>query len=286
MRPIAGRTIAITGAARGIGLATAQALLDAGARVVIGDRDLAQLGVAVSELSARGQVSGHPLDVTDAESCAAFLDHARAFGDGRIDVLINNAGIMPIGAFLGQPDQTIRAAVEVNLCGVLHGCRLALPAMIEQRSGHIVNISSSAGLVAVPGQVVYAATKHAVVGLTTALADEVAPHGVDVSVVMPPFTATRLIAGTDPGAAGKPVPPSDIAAAIVKLLHKPKTHVTVPGFTRFFAPFLTMLSPRGRRWFNKRLGTDRVFLDFDTDARRDYEDRASTATGVDGRPPQ
>jgi short-subunit dehydrogenase len=164
--------------------------------------------------------------------------------------------------------------------GVLTGCRLALPEMVERRRGHIVNVASLAGMVAVPGQVVYAGTKFAVVGLSTALADEFAPHGVEVSVVMPPFTKTELITGTAGVAASRAAEPGDVAAAIVKVLDKPKTHVSVPGGLRFILSVTNLLGPRGRRWLNRRTGTDRVFLDFDANARRSYEARAQAATGV------
>jgi NADP-dependent 3-hydroxy acid dehydrogenase YdfG len=236
----------------------------------------------VTSLSDAGAVSGHPLDVTDAASFAMFLDEARADGAGHLDVLINNAGVMPIGPFLDQSEQAIRSSIEVNFYGVLTGCRLVLPEMVARRSGHIVNVASLAGMVAVPGQVVYAGTKFAVVGLSTALADEFAPHRVEVSVVMPPFTNTELISGTGGVAANRPAEPEDIAAAIVKVLDKPKTHVSVPGGLRFILAVTNMLGPRGRRWLNRRTGTDRVFLDFDADARRSYEERAQAATGVVG----
>ena len=199
MDNIRGKTIAITGAARGIGYATAKALLARGARVVIGDRDVAFQESAVADLSTLGQVSGYPLDVTDRESFATFLDKARTDGHGHIDVLINNAGVMPIGPFLEQSEQAIRSSIEVNLYGVITGCQLALPDMIARRSGHIINIASLSGLIPVPGQVVYVGAKFGVVGLSAALADEVAPHGVDVSVIMPPFTNTELISGTKSG---------------------------------------------------------------------------------------
>jgi NADP-dependent 3-hydroxy acid dehydrogenase YdfG len=280
MDNINGRTIAITGAARGIGLATATALLKRGARVVIGDRDIDALESAVTRLQRLGPVSGHPLDVTDRESFAAFLDKARADGAGRVDVLINNAGVMPIGPFLEQSEQAIRSAVEVNFYGVLTGCQLVLPEMVGRRSGHVVNIASLSGLIPVPGQVVYVGAKFAVVGLSTALADEFAPHGVDVTVIMPPFTNTELISGTSGTAATKPVQPEEIAAAVVRALEKPKTHLSVPAPLRFIAALASMLGPRGRRWLNKRLGLDRVFLDVDTGARRAYEDRAQHATGI------
>lgn len=277
---VGGKAVVITGAARGIGYATAKALLAKGARVVIGDRDVPVLDRAVAELAARGPVSGHALDVTDPESFAAFLDKARADGAGRVDILINNAGVMPVGPFLEQSEQAIRTALEVNFYGVLNGCRLVLPEMVARGGGHIVNIASLAGVVAVPGQVVYAGTKFAVVGLSTAMADEFAGRGVDVSVVMPPFTRTELIAGTKSSGASRPVEPQVIADAVVAVLNKPKTHVAVPYPMRFVSPILAMLGPRTRRRLHKAMGSDRLFLDFDEGARRAYARRAESATGV------
>jgi short-subunit dehydrogenase len=284
MDNIRGKTIAITGAARGIGHATAKALLARGARVVIGDRDVATLESAVAGLSHFGQVSGYPVDVTDKESFATFLDKARTDGAGRVDVLINNAGVMPVGPFLDQSEQSIRSSIEVNFYGVLTGCQLVLPEMVRRRRGHVVNIASMAGMVAVPGQVVYAGTKFAVVGLSTALADEFAPHGVEVTVILPTFTNTELIAGTKNTGAQKPVQPEDIAAAIVKALDKPKTHVSVPTPLRFVGAVTSMLGPRGRRWLSKQMGNDHVFLDFDKSARKTYENRAQAAQGVLEKP--
>ncbi|CDO09341.1 SDR family NAD(P)-dependent oxidoreductase [Mycolicibacterium cosmeticum] len=280
MDNIRGRTIAITGAARGIGYATAKELLRRGARVVIGDRDVALQESAVVELTKLGQVSGYPLDVTDRESFATFLDKARTDGGGHIDVLINNAGVMPVGPFLDETEQSIRSSLEVNVYGVLTGCQLALPDMVKRRRGHVINIASLSGLIPLPGQVVYVGAKYAVVGLSTALADEMAPYGVNVSVIMPPFTNTELISGTKSGGAIKPVEPEDIAAAIVKTLNKPKTHVSVPPALRFTAQAAQMLPPKARRAMNKALGLDNVFLEFDKAKRKAYEDRARAAQGV------
>lgn len=277
---IKGKTIAITGAARGIGFATARALVNRGARVVIGDRDIAVEESAVAALSNLGPVSGYPLDVADPESFAAFLDKARADGGGRVDVLINNAGVMPVGPFLEQTEQAIRSAIEVNFYGVLNGCRLVLPEMVARRAGHVVNIASMAGMLAVPGQAVYAGTKFAVVGLSTALSDEFAPQGVHVSCVLPTFTNTDLIAGTATAGLTKPVQPEDIAAAVVRTLDRPRTAVSVPYPFRFVAAATAFLSPRTRRWLSTRTGTARVFLDVDARARSNYENRAQAATGL------
>ena len=135
---------------------------------------------------------------------------------------------MPVGPFLDHSEQAVRSAVEVNFYGVLTGCRLVLPEMVRRRDGHIVNIASLAGMLAVPGQALYAGTKFAVVGLSTALADEFAPQGVQISCVMPTFTNTELIAGT-------PHRRRDQAGATRghrrrrgQTLDKPKTAVSVP----------------------------------------------------------
>ncbi|WP_299565710.1 SDR family oxidoreductase [uncultured Mycolicibacterium sp.] len=286
-RNIAGRTIAITGAARGIGYATARELLRRGARVVIGDRDVAMAGAAVAELGRLGPVSGYPLDVSDYDSFAEFLDKARGDGGGRIDVLINNAGVMPIGPFLDHTEAAVRSAVEVNFYGVLNGCRLVLPEMVRRGSGQIVNIASLAGVYAVPGQALYAGTKFAVVGLTSALADEFAPKGVHITCVMPTFTNTELISGTRTGAMTRPVEPEDVAAAVVKSLQSRRTAAAVPYGLRYVASAIAFLPPRARRFLHAAMGTDTVFLDFDPVARAGYEQRAQSAIGVleegDGR---
>src|SRR5690242_17492101 len=110
MDRVVGKTVVVTGGARGIGFATATALLVRGARVVIGDRDRAALDAAVAELQHKGAVSGHPLDVSDRASFTEFLDLARADGGARIDVLINNAGVMPVGSFIDQSQQALRSS--------------------------------------------------------------------------------------------------------------------------------------------------------------------------------
>ena len=223
---------------------------------------------------------GYPLDVTDRDSFATFLNKARTDGNCHIDALINNAGVMPVGPFLEQSEQSIRSAIEVNFYCVLTGCQLVLPEIAARRSGHIVNIASLAGMLALPGQIVYAGTKFAVVGLTTAMADEFAPQGVDVSCVMPTFTNTELLTGTHTSSAQKPVEPEDIAAAVIKVLEKPTTLVSVPPALRFVSAITPTLAPKARRWLSHKMGNDTVFLDFDRTARDGYERRAQSALGV------
>jgi len=281
-RLLEGRTVVITAAAgTGIGSAVARRCIEEGATVLVSDAHERRLAEAVEELSelAGAPVASAACNVTVQDDIdglfAAAVDQL-----GHIDVLINNAGVMPVGPFLEQSAQAIRSSIEVNLYGVLTGCQLVLPEMVKRRSGHIINIASLAGMVAVPGQAVYAATKFGVVGLSTALADEFAPRGVQITAVLPTFTNTELIAGTSPSSAQKPVEPAEIAAAIVKVLDKPKSRVSVPSWGKSFATVSTLLPDGARRWLSKKMGNDTVFLNLDNTARRSYEDRAQHATGV------
>src|SRR5947209_4063292 len=187
-RSLAGKVVAITGGARGIGRATAAALITHGARVAIGDIDAALADQTAQELG--GGTVGLPLDVTDRESFATFLSQVED-RVGPLDVLINNAGIMPIGPFLEETDATAQRMIDINLHGVIFGSKLALERFIPRRRGHLVQIASAAGKWGIAGGATYCATKHAVVGLSEAIAQEVQGTGVEVSVVMPTVVNTE-----------------------------------------------------------------------------------------------
>ena len=158
-----GASVAITGAARGIGFATAKLFASHGARVAVGDLDEKNAMAAAKKVG--NGATGYALDVADKESYAAFLKAAEA-AHGDLDILVNNAGIMPNGAFLDLDDQTDRLQFDVNVFGVINGMKLALPCMIERGRGHVVNVASLAGKFPIRGLAVYNATKFAVVGLS------------------------------------------------------------------------------------------------------------------------
>lgn len=264
-----GRRIAITGAGRGIGLATARALYQRGATIVIGDLDN-ESAAAAAGLVGPG-TEAYPVDVSDYESFAAF--HKEATADAPLDVLINNAGIMPIGRFLDQSADRHRRAVEINVMGCINGMHLALPAMVERGSGHIINIASSAGKTPVPGGLTYCGTKAAVIALTETARVEYADTGVQFTCVMPSFTNTELIAGT---AGLKFIPtaqPEDVAQAIVDAVARPTADVFVP---KVIGPILRTQPLIGRRLrdaINTQLGAYSTFLDFDPKARAEYQHR-------------
>src|SRR4051794_4833242 len=137
---LTGRVAAITGGGRGIGKATALALLGQGMKVGIGDIDLAAAKATADELG--GGTEAFELDVTRRESMAAFLDGVEE-RLGPVDVLVNNAGIMQLGGFLAEDDATTQRQIDINVNGVLWGMKEVLPRFIERKSGHLVNIASS-----------------------------------------------------------------------------------------------------------------------------------------------
>ena len=224
-----GASVAITGAGRGIGRATALLFAERGARVAIGDLDKE----AAAETAELAGGSAQLLDVSDRDSFAAFLGEAES-AHGPLDVLVNNAGIMPNGGFLELPDATDRLQIDVNLGGVLNGMKLALPGMTERGRGHVVNVASLAGKFPVKGLAVYNATKFAVVGLTAATRLEMADRGVSVTAVLPSAVDTALASGLDM----RPIPkvrPEEVARAVVDSVHSRRAEVAVPGYVGLLA---------------------------------------------------
>jgi NAD(P)-dependent dehydrogenase (short-subunit alcohol dehydrogenase family) len=273
MDPVRDRVVAITGAARGIGRATAEALVAAGARVAIGDLDHDLATATATEVG--GGARAYALDVTDAASFGGFLDAVES-DLGPVDVLVNNAGIMFVGEFLDMDDDTDHLQVAVNVHGVLLGMRLAGARMRERRRGHIVNIASMAGLVPAPGGVVYSATKHAVVGATDSLRAELRPHGVHVSAVCPSIVRTELGGGLGKLAV-PPVEPEDVAAAVLRVLRTRRGRVLVPGWLSALRSGTAWLPLAAQETITRALGSDRALAQADPLHRADYEERARRA---------
>src|SRR3954466_12344130 len=270
-RTIAGRVVAITGAARGIGRATAAALVREGATVAIGDLDGDLARRTAGEL---GAASAFALDVTHRASFESFLDAVEA-QLGPVDVLVNNAGIMPLGAFVSEDDATARRMVDINVHGVLHGMKAALPRLLARGDGHLVNIASAAGKAAYPGGATYCGTKHFVVGVTDAARGELRGTGIELSVVMPVVVDTELASGVGTARGIPKIKPRDVAKAIVETLKRPRFDVYVP---RFMGPLTTLtgtLPRRVREFIMRTIGADRVLWRVDDDARQAYEARAA-----------
>ena len=227
---IEGKIVVITGASSGLGEATARLLSTKGAILVLGARRQDRLKALAETLaSAGGKALTVTTDVTDPTQVKRLVD-AAVGTFGRVDVMINNAGLMPQAPLellkIDEWDQMI----NVNIKGVLYGIAAALPHMKEQKTGHFINVSSVAGHRVGPGFAVYAATKHAVLALSEGLRQEVKPYNIRTTVISPGAVATELPNSvTDPAAAERikkfyaevAVPADSFARAVAYAMSQP-----------------------------------------------------------------
>lgn len=199
---VAGKVVVITGASSGLGEAAARLLSAEGATVVLGARRVDKLEALVSELTEKGgKALAVATDVVDKAQVQALVDTA-VQTYGRIDVLINNAGIMPRARLEDLRIDDWDRMIDVNIKGVLYGIAAALPHMKEQKSGHIINVASVAGHKVGPEGVVYSATKHAVRVISEGLRQEVKPYNLRTTIISPGAVDTELPASsTDPAIA-------------------------------------------------------------------------------------
>lgn len=285
VRELSGRVVAITGGARGIGAATARALAREGARVAVGDLDVAAAQAVVSEIGTAAIAL--PLDVTDLGGFTAFLDQATA-QLGQLDVLINNAGIMPVGPFAAETAETATRQIEINLRAVVHGCHEAVRRMLPRGRGHIVNLASGAGRIGFPGGATYCATKHGVVGLSDALRRELHGTGIEVTCVLPAVVRTELTAGIPESAALPPASPEQIASAILGALRRPRRSVHVPKALGALAALLQVTPGPVADRILRAANADRLLLDAASSPDRiGYDVRAAASSpaldNLDGR---
>ena len=189
---IEGKVVVITGASSGLGESTARHLAELGATVVLGARRVDRIDALARELTANGQPAlAVQTDVTDRAQVQRLVDAAIA-RFGRVDVMINNAGLMPHSPLERLKTDDWDRMIDVNLKGVLYGIAAALPPMQAQKSGHIINVSSVAGHKVRPGGAVYSATKHAVRALSEGLRQEVKPYNIRTTVISPGAVDTEL----------------------------------------------------------------------------------------------
>lgn len=226
---IAGKIVVITGASSGLGEATARHLSALGATVVLGARRVERIDALAAELVAAGGAAlALATDVTDSAQVQRLVDIA-IHTYGHLDVIINNAGLMP-----HSPLDRLKIAdwdrmIDVNIKGVLYGIAAALPHMQQRKSGHIINVSSVAGHKVRPGSAVYAATKHAVLALSEGLRQEVKPYNIRTTVISPGAVATELpnsvteadIAANVRKIYEMAIPPESFARAVAYAIEQP-----------------------------------------------------------------
>jgi NAD(P)-dependent dehydrogenase (short-subunit alcohol dehydrogenase family) len=272
-RDLTGKVVVITGAARGIGAATARALAREGARLAIGDLDGDLASSVATEL--RGEAIGRKLDVTDHAGFAAFLDEVEDTL-GPIDVLINHAGIMPVIEFENESAESIDRQLDINLRAVMFGSQQAVRRMRPRGQGHLVNVASAAGKGGFPGVVTYCTTKFGVVGLTEALQAELHGSGIDFSCVMPAIVRTELTDGIKDHWLIKTSTPEQVADAIVGTLKKPRLDVYVPGTLNALNRSMALWPRKAQSWFLRATKADRLLADAaHSPAREAYERRAA-----------
>jgi NAD(P)-dependent dehydrogenase (short-subunit alcohol dehydrogenase family) len=271
-RSLAGKIVAITGGARGIGRAIASGLIAQGARVAIGDIDAPLAERTASELGSG--TLGLPLDVTDRASFDLFLSEVET-RLGPLDVLVNNAGIMPVGPFVTETDSTAERLVDINLHGVIIGSKLALARFLPRGRGHLVNIASVAGKGGFPGGATYCATKHAVVGLSEAIRAEVRSTDIDVSIVMPVVVNTELGSGLNRTRGVKVVEPQDVANAVVDALQTGRVNVYVPRNVEVLFRLMYLVPRSVADFITKVIKADQVLVNPDQMLRAAYVERTS-----------
>ena len=272
-RSLSGKVVAITGGGRGIGRATAEALARRGAKVAIGDVDEAAARSAAADIGSG--VLGLHVDVTDRPGFTAFLDEVER-QLGPLDVMLNNAGIMPVVRFDEESEASIVRQIEINLHGVIHGTREAAKRMKPRRTGHIVNVASAAGKAGFAGLATYCATKHAVVGYSEAVRAELRDSGIEVSVVMPVIVNTELTTGLDETRAVKKLEVPEVVDTIVGALEKPYFDVFVPKSLAVLQSVMAPLPRRGKdamaRLFKSH---EAITAALDRPERQAYEERAA-----------
>ena len=268
-RQIEGTAVIVTGGARGIGRATVERLARAGASVAVGDLDPGLLDDLTAEFGSR--VKAAHLDVTDPASWRTFLDSVEDMGPW--DVLVNNAGIMPLGSVLKEEDALTRAIFEVNVHGPINGIKAVAPAMVDRGQGHIVNVASAVGRVPVPDAATYSSSKFAVVGFSEALRMELAPSGVDVSLILPAVVQTELADGVPQAKGMKPVTPEDVAAAIESVIREPRPEVWVPNWTQALTKITQAMPRRFQDFVDRATNASQLLAGVDPAARAAYEKR-------------
>ncbi|ANY22160.1 SDR family NAD(P)-dependent oxidoreductase [Gordonia terrae] len=269
-RTIDGRVVVITGGGRGIGVATARALAQEGARIALADLDGDLASSVAAELN--GEAFGVGVDVSDPTALSAFFDEVDR-RMGHFDVLINNAGIFTIDAIEDTDPHLIDNLIAVNLGAVVHGTREAVRRMKPRGAGHIINMASTGGRLAGARLAPYVASKFGVIGFSEAVALELRGTGVDMSVILPHQCKTDMTAGIGRLRGMPLIEPADVADRIVHTLRYPRFEVPVPRGIGTMLWVNQALPARARAALFRAMRADRVFDRIDTAQRLKYETR-------------
>lgn len=266
---IDGAVVCVTGAGRGIGEATAKAFAMKGASVFVGDIDFDQAQRVAEEIGT--SATAVKLDVADINSFVHFVETAKKHR--QIDIMVNNAGIQRTGTFANQLLEAQLRELAINLGGVVTGMRLVLPDMLKRNHGHIVNISSMAGKMTVPGAAVYTASKFGVASLSRTVRAEIAHTNVTLTTVFPSAVQTELTAGLNISGVPRSTP-EKVARVIVASCRHGHAEVTIP---RWLAPIgaIEQAVPQRIGDYIKRFVGAQKRITEDNEATRAYQERSS-----------
>lgn len=228
MRDLEGKLALVTGAARGMGRVYLETLGREGCRLVAVDIDPEKMEAVAGEMAARGcEVSPYALDISDREACLDLASRVER-EVGTVDILLNNAGIVEGSYVLDMRESSARRMMDVNFFGLLWMMQAFVPGMVRQGSGHVVNVSSTAGKLGVASLGGYCATKFAVIGLTDAARAEAAGSGVRFTILNPGYVRTGMFDGSKPSFITRWLEPQEVADAVVKALKRGDAEVCVP----------------------------------------------------------
>jgi len=278
VKDLTGKVVVITGGGRGIGAAAAKLITGVGAIVAICDLDEATVKQTGEALGVFARV----VDVTDRAAFTRFLDEVEA-ELGPIDVLVNNAGIMPLNRIEDETDRATHDIIGLNLMAVIYATKEMVTRMKARGTGgQIVNVSSAAGRIPIAGASTYVASKHGVSGFSNSLHIEFKADRtpIAISVVHPAMVHTELAAGfkANKGPA-KPVTPEAVAEGILSAIRKPRPNIYVPKSLGTSVRTGGLIPRRTGEWLNKVLGGERAALDaLDDPDRKTYEARAARST--------
>lgn len=247
---IKGKTALVTGAARGIGQEICIALSQAGAKIVGADLDIPSLTETKKRVEATGgSFESFACDITSSEDvsqCVSFFDNQP------LHILVNNAGVPSSGPYEEVPFPVVERTIEINLLGAMRLTHALLPVLKQSAPAQVISIASMAGKFGSDGLAAYAAAKHGIVGWSSSLRCEVAPHEVGVSWICPTFTQTRFLKSFRGNLFTPIITPENVAKAVVSAAHKNKSEVCLPASQQFFGVILPAIFPSLSRWVATR----------------------------------
>lgn len=258
MKDVKGKVVLITGAAMGMGKLLTEKFCEDGARVIMVDLNPDSLKEAKAEFEQRGfEVFDYVCDISDSKKVKAMAAWAKK-EVGTVSVLVNNAGIVYKGDLVDMPDEQLSRTIDVNLKALMWTMKAFLPDMMEQNSGHVLNLASASGLIGVPNLAAYATSKWAVIGLSESVRYEMirAKKNVKFTIVCPSYVATGMFEGVKPPKMTRFLTPKRIVGIMYDAFKNDKVYVMEPFMVKSTPLLKAMLPAKAFDWVHRTFGID------------------------------